>query len=113
MARKLQQEPAVVTAQYKIEAKFNEYVLCPRNAIEYGFYTRNPSVLSELVTADGSVCEAEFIATWNDTGGVYDEEFDSICQSRFGAPFVSIRSIWISRLGRLDDYWHLIKLKKK
>ena len=117
MARKLQQRPVeaktVVTQQYKIQAKFNEYVLCPRNAIEPGFYTRNPAILPELVTADGSVCEAEFISTWNDTGGVYDDEFDNICQCRFGVPFVSIRSIWIGRLGRIDDFWHLIKLKRK
>lgn len=98
------------TAQYRIKAKSADFIFCPANAIEDGFYNRNSYVLPELVTNDGHVHKCQFIGTWNNRGGVYDEEFENICQDKYGMPFLSVRSMWIGRLGRVDDFWHLIKL---
>lgn len=99
-----------VTMQYRIQAKPAEYILCPANAIEHVFYNRGQNIIPELVTADGSVHKCTFIGTWNNSGGIYEDELDGVCQRKYGVPFVSIRSVWIGRLGKIDDYWHLIKL---
>ena len=113
MPRKAQIEPSLqqrIVARYYINAKSAEYVFCPANAIEYEFYHRDPYVIPELVTTDGVAHKAEFIGTWNNVGDVYEDEFENICKMYYGAPFMSIKSVWIGRLGKLDDYWHLIKL---
>jgi len=108
--RKVERVPVVITAQYRIESKSAEYVFCPANAIENGFYTRDACILPELVTSDGVVHRCQFVGTWNNRGGVYEDEFENICQRRYRMSFVSIRSMWIGRLGHVDDFWHLIKL---
>ena len=101
-----------VARQYRIQAKSSEFVFCPANAIEHEFYLRNQNIIPELVSSDGIVHRCTFVGTWNNAGGIYEDEFENICQSRYGMPFVSIRSMWIGRIGRIDDYWHLIKLEK-
>lgn len=111
--KKVEQQIRVFVERYNISAKFNEYVFCPANAIEERFYNRSEAVLPEFVTTDGVICSAEFIGTWNNRGNVYEDEFDRICQRRYGIPFVSIRSMWIGRLGTLDYFWHLIRLEVK
>lgn len=110
MKKKSEIPRTVVT--YRIQAKASEYILCPANAIEHDFYVRNQNILPQLGTTDGSVHEARFESTWNNANGAYDEELDRLCQRMFRVPFVSVRSMWIGRLGRIDDYWHLIKLEK-
>ena len=110
MAKKTIVEQPKVTIQYRILARSADYVFCPANAIEDEFYHRGQNVIPELVSTDGVIHKPTFIGTWNNTGGVYEDEFEDICQRRYQMPFVSIRSMWIGRLGRLDNYWHLIKL---
>ena len=63
-------------------------------------------------TTDGITCRLKYISTWNNSDGSYDGELEDVCQHRFGCPFSTIRSIWISRLGRVDVYWHLVKMIK-
>lgn len=86
----------------KINAKFADKLLVPANGICRG----------EVETADGVMCRTEFQATWNNTGGMFDDELDSICQREYKCSFQAIKSIWIGRLGQLSDYWHLVKLIK-
>ena len=86
----------------KIQSKFVEYLLVPANGIEFG----------EVETIDGVQCRTEFQATWNNGNGFFDDELESLCQDRYGCSFSSIKSIWFGRLGRLSDYWHLVKLIK-
>lgn len=86
----------------KIKAKFAERLLVPANGIQRG----------EVETADGVRCQAEFQTTWNNVGGFFDEELEAICQREYGCSFQAIKSIWISRIGILSDYWHLVKLVK-
>lgn len=86
----------------KIQSKFVEYLLVPANGIMHG----------EVETTDGEKCLVEFKTTWNNAGGFFDNELDSICQERYGCSFTAIKSIWFGRLGRLSDFWHLVKLIK-
>ena len=86
----------------KISAKFAENLLVPANGIQFG----------EVETSDGIKCRTEFLATWNNADGMFDEELDGICQREYGCSFQTIKSIWIGRIGVLSDYWHLVKLIK-
>ena len=70
-------------------------------------------VVPEFDTDDCVICKPEFQTTWNNKGGAFEEELEQVSMVRFGVPFQSIRSIWIGRLGHIDDYWHLIKLERK
>ena len=98
--------------RFAISSKFTEWVFCPANAIERGFYNRDASAVYGFRTIDGANALPQFVGTWNNTGGEFDEEFERICQDRYGLPFVNIRSIWISRLGYVENFWHLIKLER-
>lgn len=86
----------------KIQSKFVERLLGPANGIVFG----------EVETADGIMCGTEFLATWNNADGMFDDELDGICQREYGCSFKTIKSIWIGRLGCVSDYWHLVKLIK-
>ena len=86
----------------RIKAKFAEKLLVPANGITSG----------EVETADGIMCRAEFQTTWNNADGLFDDELEGVCQREYGCSFQTIKSIWISRIGILSDYWHLVKLIK-
>ena len=96
--------------EYKIQAKSAEYILCPANAIEDAFYRRNPGNPYRLETIDGAEHSVVFLCTWFNRGTMYDDELEATCQKYYGMTFEGIRSMWIGRLCRVDDYWHLIKL---
>ena len=87
-------------------------MFCPANAIEEAFYKRPFQEDFLLVTREGKMARATFCHTWNNAGGRYDKLFDELCLADYGMPFKSLCAIWFSRLGRLDDYWHLIKLEE-
>ena len=86
----------------RIKAKFAEKLLAPENGISRG----------EVETLDGVRCQAEFQTTWDNANGFFDEELEGVCQREYGCSFQTIKSIWISRIGVLSDYWHLVKLIK-
>lgn len=90
----------------KIPSKFCEHLLAPVNAFPPG------PITGEFETTDGIKCLIVMEAGYNNSDGRFDEEFDRICQEYFGCPFSTIRSIWFSRLGSCDKYWHLIKMVK-
>ena len=96
--------------EYKIQAKSAEYILCPANAIEDDFYKRKDHSPFLLQTVDGVKHSVVFLCTWFNRGTMYDDELEATCQRYYGMTFEGIRSMWIGRLGRVDDYWHLIKL---
>lgn len=87
-----------------LQCKFKELILLPANAID----TRE----KQYRTVDGIDVSVQFISTWNNKDGQYDERLDDLCLREYNTPFSMIRSIWIGRLGVVDDYWHLIKLTK-
>lgn len=90
---------------HKIKCKYAEYMMAPFNAFPAGMG-------AQYETTDGVLCDLEMCSSWNNDRGDYDDEFDYVCQKNFGCSFSAIRSIWISRLGKVDDYWHLVKLVK-
>lgn len=86
-----------------IQSKYTEYLLAPENAIG-----------SEdiVVTTDGVKCKLAYQSTWNNEGGRFDDRLEDVCQKYYGCPFSTIRSIWISRIGNLGVFWHLVKMEK-
>lgn len=88
----------------KIQCKFAEYMLAPANAIMDA---------DTYETMDGVTCRLKYISTWNNSDGSYDEALEDVCQRKFGCSFSTIRSIWISRLGSVDVYWHLVTMIKE
>ena len=89
----------------KIQSKFAEYLLAPVNAFPGGFD-------QQVETMDGVQCEGRVICAWNNTDGQLDDSLDNESLRRYGCPFPVIRSIWMGRLGKVDNYWWLIKLVK-
>lgn len=87
-----------------LQCKYNDFILIPSNGID--------RQASRFKTADGVAVSVKYVSTWNNKDGQYDGDLDFICKKKYGTPFSTIRSIWIGRLGRVDDYWHLIELKK-
>ena len=98
--------------RYRIESKFADVILLPSNAIESDFWTSEKGVKATFITSDDVICKARWLCTWRNFEGSYDDLLDSICTARWNAPFVTIRSLWLSRLGKVDEFWHLIKLER-
>lgn len=112
MTKKINDKKARYTETYRINAKFADEVFCPSNAIDAPFWSREYEVDPLFRTSDGVLCKPTFLGTTNNESGEYDERFDGMCKRKFGMSFSAVRSIWFSRLGKLDYYWHLIKLEK-
>ena len=64
------------------------------------------------MTLDGQTCHGRFIETCNNGDNYCADVLEQICQRMFGKPFSLIKTLWIGRLGLVDNYWHLIKLSK-
>lgn len=86
----------------RINSKFVDRLIAPANAIDVG----------ECITNDGTKCVVSYISTWKNTDGRYDADLDDACKRYHGCGFSFIKSLWISRLGTISDYWHLAKLVK-
>lgn len=104
--------PVKVIETYRIQAKFAPDVFFPSNAVEERFWKRTYSDNTEVrfVTMDGKTCIPKFISTTNNKDGWADERFDDFCQRMFNISFRQMRSLWFGRLGKLDYYWHWVKL---
>lgn len=90
----------------QIKCKFAPFVLVPHEAIvgtEPGAY----------VTMDGNVCDANFLGTWDNRDGRYDNELDAICMKHWNMSFSSFKSFWYERCWRIEGYWHYVELKIK
>ena len=87
---------------YRINCKYAELLLAPANAI----------CGDQVETTDGVKCRLEYQSTYNNDDGAFDERLDDICNEQYGCPFQTIKSIWISRLGSVSTYWHLVKMVK-
>ncbi len=111
--RKRESQPlrSIETRVFRVQARSAAALLLP-NAVDDAFWVRKAEVDVLLETLDGKRMRPRFVAAWNNKGGVYDGELDSVCQQRFGFPFVNIRSMWNSRLGFVDYYWFLVETEK-
>lgn len=92
---------------YKIAAKSAPVILFPSNAVEPRFWKRSMTERYQFIGTDDVIYEPEFLHTWSRPC----EDLAECCETYFHMPFESMRSIWIARLGTLDDYWHLIRMK--
>lgn len=98
--------------KYRINVKYAPEVFIPANAIESAYYEERRRNEVTFLTSDGIEVRPVFVRTSNNKDGLFDEEFDEYCQGHFGMTFEYFRKIWFGRLGRVDDYWHFIKLEK-
>ena len=96
---------------YSIAAGYASDILIPRNGIERDLFTDK---IGEdgiyFSTNDGKVAKATFVSVWVNTDGMFDDELQMICQRFFGLDFGYIRSVWVARLGNVEDIWYHIKL---
>lgn len=90
----------------RIQSKFSDFVLIPHEGIT------PPSVGEVYETQDGVRVKIRFISTWNNSDGEYNDELDDLCIRRWGMTFAFMRSMWISRLPYVGNYWHLVQLSK-
>lgn len=86
-----------------IKSKYVEFLLAPANAID------NADV---VVTSDGVTCKLVYQATFNNEDGRFDDRLDDICRDKYGSSLEVIKNLWTGRLGKLSDYWHLVKMIK-
>lgn len=96
--------------EFKIFCNFADEALVPHEAFERKFFERcTPFTDQSFITNDGVKCNVEFIGTW---AMVKDGELDHTCESRWGCKFSAVRSMWIDRLMRVGDTWHLIRMTR-
>lgn len=89
----------------QIQSKFVPKLILPRNAFEeFG---------EEYQTTDGKVVTMDFLTCWKNTDNQMEDDLDNCCQNVLGCPFSLIRSLWIGRLGYVDEFWYLVKLDIK
>lgn len=90
----------------QIRCKFSNFVLIPQEGIT------STSIGENYETEDGVKVRVKYISTWNNSDGEYNEELEDLCMKRWGMTFAFIRSMWISRLPYVGNYWHYVELTK-
>ena len=96
-----------MTGRYPIKARFADKILAPDLAL--------PRLAPEgvaLMTSDGVACVAHFLSTWDNGDGRYEVELDRLCQREWDCSFGVLRSVWIGRIDKVGNCWHLIELRK-
>lgn len=103
-----------VIETFRIQTKFAPEVLVPSNAIDNTYWGRPYRSFVEMrfETLDGVIVRPEFTATWNLKEDSREDFMDEFCMSKWSIPFCNLSSVWTSRLGKLDNYWHYIKLTR-
>lgn len=89
----------------QIRCKFVPKLVIPRNAFD--------SFSEEYQTTDGIVCTLDFLVGFRVGDQQTEADLDFCCQKIHGCSFSQIRSIWFARLGRVDDFWYIVKLDPK
>lgn len=90
----------------QIQCNFAERVLIPNGGLK-------PAATGETyITSDGVKVKVKFLTTWDNTDGRYDNELDELCRRLWGIDFAYIRSMWVSRLYYVGNYWHYVELTK-
>jgi len=103
----------VPTEKYgKLSCRFAPEVLVPSNAIDGSFFLGAPADRYIFTTMDGHKCLGTFLASWKNSEDGHNDELQDFCMERFKCGFGTIRAIMASRLGKVEDYWHLIKLEE-
>lgn len=53
-----------------------------------------------------------FISTWNNLGKYHDKELDNLSKKLYDLSFGIVYSAWVSRLGKLSNWWAEVKMTK-
>lgn len=85
-----------------IQCKYVPQVVVPSNALSF------PDC--EYQTLDGKFCTLKIQIGWQNKDRDFDGELDEMCRRYHNCSFDVIRSIWLSRLGRVSDFWYLAEL---
>lgn len=88
----------------RIDCKYSEIIIAPGNAF-------GKPMSDEYITADGKEVAVRWISCWNNENGQYDDVLNDECMRLWKMPFASLKSLWISRLGSCDGFWHKVELK--
>ena len=91
----------------QIPLKYRKETLIPDEIVK-GVKPRDKQYT--LIT--GETVTIEYRRTCDNRGGAYTADLEKTCQEYFGLPFSYVRSCWISRLGKVSDYWHWVRLTK-
>ena len=62
--------------------------------------------------SSGEIVTLKDCGTFNNTRGECDRQLDFLCQKMYNWTFSRVRSNWIARLGKVEDWWEHIKLYK-
>lgn len=88
---------------YRLAANYSKYVLAPSCALESLWKWKYRTLDDKVVTIDP-------IASWMHSEGSNGRDLDFICRKYWNTPFQEIKSLWHTRLGHIDDCWHLFRL---
>lgn len=113
MAISKKAKPSNTVEPVRLFTKFRERIFVPRDVIDPRFYSRGVlSPVPDFITNDDIRVSAEFQMTVTDVTGAENEIYDDICMNVYGIPFITVYSIWKSRLPKVDSVWYLISLKR-
>lgn len=62
--------------------------------------------------ATGEVVKIHWCGTFNNEKGWCEDDLENLSQRLYNWTFSRVRSIWIARLGKVDDWWDWIKMYK-
>lgn len=122
MATKNKPEKKVVTIAltepYRISVKFAPETIVPACAIDSRWLSLRPVTEADwelfqnatFVTNDMKRVRLEFVYSFCNKDGEYEDFLERTCQRLYNMPFCQINAIWRSRFLRLDDYWHVVRL---
>lgn len=96
--------------RYRISARFVDEALVPARALDCDYHGDNDE--AEFVTTDGVVVKLKFICTMNNADDWCRDSLEAYCEINYKRPFDQIEYMWVDKLGRLDDWWHVVKMKR-
>lgn len=99
-----------VMKKYRISARFVGEALIPALALDCDFKGDNKD--ASFVTSDGVTVKLVFLSTMNNAQDFCEELLEHYCRTKYGMSFRRIEDMWSDRLGRLDDWWHVIKMER-
>lgn len=65
-----------------------------------------------FMCSNGVVVKAHWCGTFNNEKGWCEKDLERHSQRLYGWTFSRVRSHWIARLGKVEDWWDRIKLYK-
>lgn len=96
--------------KYRISARFVEEALIPAEALDCDFKGDNKDAI--FITNDGITVRLVFLSTMNNAKDFCEDRLEYYCRGKYGMSFRQFENRWADRLGRLEDWWHIIKMER-